>query len=120
MLTTGIWISWVSRAIVSKIPASLTCRSSARVYDAWITGPSAIGSLYGMPSSHSGQPRPASWRNTSAVNAKSGSPAVTNGISALRPWERRSANKRAEQAFDAARAAEMLGRHYGELIHQGG
>lgn len=31
-----------------------------------------------------------------------------------------AARRRAEQAFDAARAAEMLGRHYGELIHQGG
>ena len=42
---------------MSKICASLILRSSARVYDAWITGPSAIGSLYGMPSSHRLAPR---------------------------------------------------------------
>src|SRR3954463_5591979 len=64
---------------------------SARVYDACTTGPSAIGSLYGMPTSHIEQPRRSSSRMTSAVNAKSGAPAVTNGMNALRFWRRRSA-----------------------------
>ena len=57
-----------------------------------MTGPSAIGSLYGMPTSHRWQPRPITSFSTAAVNARSGSPAVTNGISALRFSRRRFEN----------------------------
>ena len=42
---------------MSRICASFSLRSSARVYEAWITGPSAIGSLYGIPNSHRVAPR---------------------------------------------------------------
>src|SRR5688572_17193361 len=57
---------------------------SARCDDAWIAGPSAIGSVNGMPSSITSAPdagRP--FRMASEV-AASGSPAVTNVTSAAR------------------------------------
>src|SRR5690606_1929929 len=77
---------------VSRMPDRRTFLSKARVYEAWITGPSAIGSLYGMPTSHRWQPRSENSRSRSAVNSTSGSPAVINGMNAFWPSARRRWN----------------------------
>src|SRR4051794_30457501 len=66
-----------------------------------MTGPSAMGSLYGIPTSNKCEPRAASSFNTAAVNARSGSPAVTKGINAF-CFSRRSRLKSSEM-FDMGR-----------------
>src|SRR4051794_38737917 len=84
-----------SFAIVPMTPnTSLIFRplSRARVYDAWTTGPSAMGSLYGKPISIRLAPARTMARAQAAVVAVSGSPAVRNGMNALRPSLRRRAN----------------------------
>src|SRR5688572_32922568 len=51
-----------------------------------MTGPSAIGSENGTPSSMTSAPAAASACITGTVASSDGSPAVTNGTRALRPW----------------------------------
>jgi hypothetical protein len=65
-------------------------RSSARSLDSWITGPSAIGSEKGTPSSIRSAPARTSACITGTVAATPGSPAVMNGISARRRAARSS------------------------------
>ena len=63
-----------------------------------MTGPSAMGSLYGIPSSHMVQPQSANVFTSSYVKSRSGSPAVTNGMKAFR-----------QQDYGAARDAFARG-----------
>jgi len=58
---------------------------SARSEEAWMAGPSAIGSVNGMPSSMMSAPAGGSARSISSEVARSGSPAVTKVTSAARP-----------------------------------
>src|SRR5262249_21109059 len=88
--TGGVVAIWHRQV---KISSSRTPRARARVYDAWITAPSAIGSLYGKPISTRSAPARPSSRTTSGVDPRSGSPAVRNGMNALRPWDRRRWNR---------------------------
>src|SRR5439155_18950969 len=69
--------------------------SSARCELAWITGPSAIGSENGSPSSMTSAPAPSSARMRSTVRAASGWPAVMYGTSARRPSSFSAAKRRA-------------------------
>ena len=57
---------------------------SARSLERWITGPSAIGSENGTPSSRMSAPASTSACISGTVSGGAGSPAVMNGISALR------------------------------------
>ena len=52
---------------------------------AWIAGPSAIGSVNGMPSSIASAPPATSASRIGPVASVVGSPAVTNATSAARP-----------------------------------
>src|SRR5215472_13136835 len=58
---------------------------SARCDDNWIAGPSAIGSVKGMPSSITSAPAAGSAHRIASEVAGSGSPAVRNVTSAARP-----------------------------------
>src|SRR5581483_6433648 len=58
-----------------------------------MTGPSAIGSLNGKPISTRPAPACASAGTARSVAARSGSPAVTNGMKTLRPAARRVWNR---------------------------
>ena len=57
----------------------------ARCEDAWIAGPSAIGSENGMPSSITSAPAGGSALRIASEVSLSGSPAVRNVTSAARP-----------------------------------
>ena len=85
MSTTGVEAS-VTRN--SATMASTSTRPmwlrSARSEERWITGPSAIGSEKGMPSSITSAPPSASAFMIGTVRRGLGSPAVTKGISAAR------------------------------------
>ena len=58
---------------------------SARRPAAWTAGPSAIGSVNGMPSSITSAPAAGSALTIASEVSASGSPAVTNVTSAARP-----------------------------------
>ena len=75
---------------------------SARSDERWITGPSAIGSENGMPSSITSAPPFTSACMIGTVCAASGSPAVTNGISAAR----RDAARRSKTCGDAVQSCD--------------
>jgi hypothetical protein len=60
-------------------------RASARSPAFWITGPSAMGSEKGTPSSITSAPASAIASMMSVVASANGSPEVMYGISALRP-----------------------------------
>src|SRR5699024_10327068 len=57
----------------------------ARRLASWITGPSAVGSEKGMPSSIRSAPLAAIARTVAAVVSRSGSPQVRKGMKAF-PW----------------------------------
>src|SRR5690606_7663883 len=63
---------------------------SARSEARWMVGPSAIGSENGTPSSTMSAPPSTSAFISGRVSSGAGKPAVTKGISALRPsaWRR--------------------------------
>ena len=72
--------------------------ASARSDARWTTGPSAIGSENGTPSSITSAPAEVSARISGTVAASEGSPAVMYGISAARPAPR-SLSKVASMRF---------------------
>ena len=71
----------------SKILSVVTPPLSARSLAAWITGPSAVGSEKGMPSSIRSAPPFTAARTQAAVVARSGSPQVMKATNAL-PWSK--------------------------------
>src|SRR5215813_5747532 len=75
-----------------------TLCASARSEARWITGPSAIGSEKGTPSSIKSAPASTSACSRGTVTVGEGSPAVTYGISAVPPELRRRA-KQASMRF---------------------
>ena len=74
---------------------------SARTPAAWIAGPSAIGSVNGMPSSITSAPAFGSALAMASEVAVSGSPAMVKVTSAARP-----------SAFSAAKRFSMRVRHF--------
>ena len=56
---------------------------SALTFASWITGPSAVGSENGIPSSIRSAPASAIAHTSFSVVSRSGSPQVKNGINAL-------------------------------------
>ena len=67
--------------------------ASARSLERWITGPSAIGSENGTPSSRRSAPASTKRCMSGTVQPGSGSPAVMKGTSALRPAARNPAKR---------------------------
>ena len=72
----------------SKTPSGVTPASSARCMASAMTGPSAIGSLNGMPISMIDAPERSSAGRVSRMSSRVGEPPHTNGMSALRPASR--------------------------------
>ena len=72
---TGVASSVARKArTASSVPASVAPFSSARSPAAWIAGPSAIGSVNGMPSSIRSAPAAGSALRMASAVAPSGSP----------------------------------------------
>ena len=70
---------------MSKILSVVTPPESARRLAPWMTGPSAVGSEKGIPSSIRSAPFAAMLFTISTVVARSGSPQVIKGIKAFLP-----------------------------------
>src|SRR3989442_3572274 len=93
MSTTGVAASLLrNAATMSSTPLKDTPCANARSEARWITGPSAIGSENGTPSSTTSAPAATSACSNGTVTAGVGSPAVTYGINATRPAARSVAN----------------------------
>src|SRR6185437_6726491 len=85
MSTTGVDGSCVrNSATIASTSRSDTPLRSARSDERWITGPSAIGSENGTPSSITSAPALTSACRIGTVCEGAGSPAVTKGMRALR------------------------------------
>ena len=69
---------------MAKTSPGFTPLASARSLARWITGPSAMGSENGIPSSIASAPAATSLCIIATVIDGSGSPAVMNGINAAR------------------------------------
>src|ERR1700687_1593195 len=93
MSTTGVALLWLRNSFASASTSrSPTPWARARSEERWMTGPSAIGSDNGNPSSiKSATAATSAWR-IATVRCGVGSPAVTNGMSAGRPRARNFSN----------------------------
>src|SRR5262245_21003713 len=95
MSTSGVSSStWRKARTISSVFVSVCPALSARCDDIWIAGPSAIGSVNGMPSSTTSAPAAGRARRMASEVSRSGSPAVRNVTSAARPCVLRSAKRR--------------------------
>ena len=83
MKTIGIFTSFRSFFTISKILSVVVPAESARTFALWITGPSAVGSENGIPSSIRSAPPSAIARTAFAVVSRSGSPQVINATNAF-------------------------------------
>ena len=83
MKASGVSTRVRMRRAVSSILSVVAPPRSARTFAAWMTGPSAVGSEKGMPSSMRSAPASAIAQASSSVTARLGSPQVMNGIKAL-------------------------------------
>ena len=73
------------RSTSSNTASVVAPEARARVSASWMTGPSAMGSEKGMPSSMRSAPACAMASTSCSVVSKSGSPQVTKGTNALPP-----------------------------------
>ena len=71
------------RATSAKASSVVTPPASARMLASWITGPSAVGSEKGMPSSIRSAPASTMATTASSVTSSVGSPQVMNGMKAF-------------------------------------
>src|SRR5580765_7397832 len=85
----------------SRIASALVFRRSAHSDARWMSGPSAIGSENGMPTSTASAPARAKPSSMVRVASSEGYPAVTNGISPVSP--RRATNAAARREAVNAR-----------------
>src|SRR5215831_1877519 len=86
MSTIGVASSVRRKArTMASVFASVWPALSARCDDSWIAGPSAIGSVNGMPSSTTSAPAAGSAERIASDVSGSGSPAVRKVTSAARP-----------------------------------
>src|SRR5438093_2194521 len=93
MSTTGVAESALRKLeVIASTSRNPTPCFNARSDDRWITGPSAIGSENGTPSSITSAPPSTSACMMPTVPPGSGSPAVTNGMSAARRAARSFSN----------------------------
>src|SRR2546430_4846482 len=95
MSTAGVASSPRRKArTISSVFLSVCPALSARCDDSWIAGPSAIGSVNGMPSSTTSAPAAGTARRSASEVSGSGSPAVRNVTSAARPCDLSSSKRR--------------------------
>src|SRR6476661_8986329 len=95
MSTSGVASSVIRKArTMSSVFFKVCPALSARWDDICIAGPSAMGSVNGMPSSITSAPAAGSARTRAREVSGSGSPAVRNVTSAARPAAFRSAKRR--------------------------
>src|SRR5664279_5174838 len=93
MRTSGVFVFCRRNARTAASTCVMpTPRARARSLAFWITGPSAMGSLNGTPSSMMSAPAAAIANMIAAVPSACGSPVVMYGMTALR-WHSRSAAK---------------------------
>ena len=83
MKTIGTFTSCRSSFTNAKILSVVMPPRNALKFAPWITGPSAVGSENGIPSSIRSAPFSTAARTTFAVVSRSGSPQVTNAINAF-------------------------------------
>ncbi len=96
MRMTGVASSWVRNwRTRSRTSRSRVWWARARSLARWITGPSAMGSEKGTPSSMRSAPAATMACIKGTVVARSGSPAVTKGMRAVRPRAVRSEKRAA-------------------------
>src|SRR5215467_8559833 len=94
MSTIGVASSALRKArTIASVFFSVCPALSARCEDAWTAGPSAIGSVNGMPSSIRSAPAFGSALMSASDVSPSGSPAVTKVTSAARPCAFSSAKR---------------------------
>ncbi len=92
--TTGVVSSSRRNArTMSSTRATFTPACRPRLAAAWMIGPSAIGSVKGMPISIRSAPAAGMPRNNAIDEASSGSQASRNGINAPRPSRFSAANR---------------------------
>src|SRR6267142_2159485 len=111
--TIGVALSVLrNSATMRSTSASPTPCFSARSPERWITGPSAIGSENGTPSSRMSEPASTRPRMSGTVSEGCGSPAVMYGMSALRllfpSASKRHRMRRLERRDDALAAAKRV------------
>ena len=83
MNTIGIVTFLRSFLTRSNTLSVVTPPASALIFAPWMTGPSAVGSENGIPSSIRSAPASTIAYTTSSVTSSDGSPHVTNGINAF-------------------------------------
>src|SRR5262245_40813225 len=94
MSTIGVVPSSARKARTIASVCFMSCPAlSARCDEAWIAGPSAIGSVNGMPSSITSAPAAGSALRIASDVSASGSPAVRNVTNAARPSRFKSPNR---------------------------
>src|SRR5262245_10742424 len=123
MSTTGVSGSPLRKArTIASVFLSVCPALSARCDDAWIAGPSAIGSVNGMPSSITSAPACGRALRIASEVSLSGSPAVRNVTSAARPWSFKVAKRVSMRVVMTGRAglAKSLGRSLAALLAPGG
>src|SRR5262249_40538414 len=102
MSTSGVAASvWRKSRTISTVLCMVCPALSARCEDIWIAGPSAIGSVKGMPSSTMSAPAAGIARRMASEVCASGSPAVRNVTSAARPCAFSSAKRRSMRVLMA-------------------
>src|SRR5699024_55613 len=83
MKTSGISVCFRIDCTISKILSVVTPPDRARTFAAWITGPSAVGSEKGIPSSIRSAPASSMAYTSFSVTSKDGSPQVMKGMNAF-------------------------------------
>src|SRR5258707_2841409 len=116
MSTRGVASSAPRKARTSSSVFFKVCPAlSARWDDIWIAGPSAMGSVNGIPSSMTSAPAAGSARTRARDVSGSGSPAVRNVTSAARPAVFSSAKRRSIRVAmgdDLSRSMRLIGRPF--------
>src|SRR5687767_7599855 len=97
-----------ARETSSSVRSSVIPAASAACELAWITGPSAIGSENGTPTSTRSAPASSMARSVASDRSRSGWPAVRYGTSARRPLARSAAKRRAIASDEVVANADAI------------
>src|SRR6266550_6328345 len=121
MSTSGVASSARRKArTISSVFVMVCPALSARCDDIWIAGPSAIGSVNGMPSSTTSAPAAGIARRIASEVSGSGSPAVRNVTSAARPCALSSAKRRSIRVVMDPTPPRLIRRPFAPaLAHRG-
>src|SRR3954453_16204455 len=120
MSTSGVVSSLPRKARTSSSVFFKVCPAlRARWDDSWIAGPSAIGSVNGIPSSLTSAPAAGTARTRASDVSGSGSPAVRNVTSAARPSVFNSAKRRSIRVVmgdDLPRSMRSVGQAFSSAL----